>query len=193
MQKEYQHTEEVEASSIIVYPNRRRMRGWIILFGIVALLYIPIILIPIIAAITIPDARAQLGAIGFLVLFMGSLFMLCIWTMRMYTVAAFSGEPLLVINRAGIRVGKIFGFADIFLPWEEVAAVYSAPRMLYIRPVDTKRFLVRLSPMMRLTCGLCAMTGAPILIYQSFLDQPVEAIMRRIHTYYKRELQHHKE
>lgn len=194
MQKEYQHTEEVETSSIIVYPNRRRMRGWIMLLRITAALYIPLIALPIIAIITTPDARAQLGAISDLVLFAGSLFAMCLWLIRLFSIATYSGEPLLVINRAGICVGKIYGFADIFLPWEEVATVYAVPRMLCIQPVDTKRFLDRLSPIMRFTCGVNAILGiAPITIYQSFLDQPMEAILRRIHTYYERELQHYKE
>lgn len=33
MREVYQNTEEVESSSIIVYPNRRRMLGWTALSG----------------------------------------------------------------------------------------------------------------------------------------------------------------
>jgi hypothetical protein len=36
------------------------------------------------------------------------------------------------------------------------------------------------------------MGGAPIALYQSFLDQPAEAILEQMHTQYKQELQLHK-
>lgn len=76
MREVYQNTEEVESSSIIVYPNRRRMLGWTALSGIPALFFIPLIVGRLILLITTPDVRNQVEAIVFLILCMGCLFVM---------------------------------------------------------------------------------------------------------------------
>src|SRR5258708_14385126 len=182
---------EAGSSDIIVYPNRRRMIGWLALSGVPSLCHGLGTIGMIILMITIPEVRNQGGAIA-LVILLGSFFVMGTWLTRMLFSVTFSGEPTLVINHAGIRVGKIYGSADIFLPWEEVEAIYSAPRppykIFFVRPVDSKLFFSRLSPMMRFTCRLSAMGGAPIALYQSFLDQPADAILKQMQTHYKHKL-----
>src|SRR5258708_2650713 len=100
-----------------------------------------------------------------------------------------------LFNRGGIWFGKICVSVEFFFPWKEVEVIYGAPgppyKIFFVRPVDSKLFFSRLSPMMRFTCRLSAMGGAPIALYQSFLDQPPEAILKQIQTHYKQDLQLH--
>jgi hypothetical protein len=185
---------EAEAPDITIYPNRHRMIGWIALSGIPTLCCGLFTIGLIILMILIPDVRDQGGAI-FLTIMMGSFFVMSAWLTRMLFFVTFSGKPTLVISHKGIRVGKIYGFSDIFLPWEEVEAVYCSINppytLLCIRPIDNKLFFARLSPLMSFTCRLSTMSGAPIALYQSFLDQPIEEILEQMQTRYKRELELH--
>ncbi|HET8843873.1 MAG TPA: hypothetical protein VFN35_20585, partial [Ktedonobacteraceae bacterium] len=123
---------ETEASdAIIVYPDRRRMLAWIALSGIPTLGFGLFIIGMILSMVLIPTVRDQAGGVIFLVIFLGSFFLSGAWLTRLLVSFTFSGEPTLLINHAGIRIGKIYGSADIFLPWEEVETVSSGQRPPY--------------------------------------------------------------
>jgi hypothetical protein len=190
------HITKAGTPGIVVYPNRRHLMVWIALSGIPTLLHGLGTLGMLLLMIAVPGVRGQSGAVIVLIVLLGSFFVLGTWLTRMLVHVTFSGEPILVINQTGIRVGKVYGSSDIFLPWEDVESVSMSLRPPYklfcVQPVDNRRFFSRLSSLTRLTCRLSVLGGPPIAVYQSFLGQPIEEILQQIHERYAHELELHR-
>jgi hypothetical protein len=182
---------EAGSSDIIVYPKRRPIMGWMLVYGIAALIAGLFAIGMIILIITTPGMRAQVGASVSLIILMGSLCVLSAWPMLRLVSVAFSGEPILVINHAGISVRRIYASAAFFLPWEEVKAVYGGPNMPYtvffVQPIHDQWFSTRLNPIERLAHRLNLLSGT-IALPQSVLDQSVEAILEHMQKQYQQEL-----
>lgn len=190
----HRETAEAQASDdIIVYPNRPRLAAWTALSGVLALLCGLFVVAILILAIIIPSMRDD-WAVLFLILLFGGFFALEIWQTLLFLRMLRAKEPLLVINRAGIRIGKICGPSDIFLRWEELRSISSRPpyKVLGISPLDNRRFLASLRLGMRFICLLNLLTGSPITIYRSFMDKPIKEVLEQTHTRYARELELHR-
>lgn len=103
---------------------------------------------------------------------------------------------MLVITHEGVQVGKLYGSFEIVLPWKEIAAIYPVggglEKQLCIRPTNVGLFLSRFSRLMRFFLRMNLMNGAPIAIAQSFLDQSIEEIMRKLQAWYTQELDDHR-
>ncbi len=183
-----------EASGdFIVYPNHSRLAGWTAISGITTLCTVGAITTMIVLSILTPSMRDSTVPVSLLFLFLGGLAAAGIWQTLVFLRMTLSTEPVLIISRAGIRVGKIYGLSDLFLPWKDVETVSSQPpyKVLDIHPVNTRRFIASLPLNMRLICRLNVLTGAPVTISQSFMDKPIDEILEQIRRRYARELQLH--
>lgn len=179
---------------ITVYLNRRKTVLWLIFSVIGTLLFFSLLFFMLIAVIVIPAHRGG-GAI-FLALFFSTGVIAGVWSIRVLVGLLLSGKPTLVVNHKGICVGKLYGSARLFLPWEEINAIYIFRDMLQnqlfcIRPIHSKMFLPGLSPMMRFFLRGSFMNGAPISISQTFLEKPIEEIFDQLRIRYIHELDHH--
>ena len=183
----HRRTVEKGAPEIIAHVNRRALVIWLFLSGVCVLgSLLPTIGMGILLAINADVRNQSAAAIGVLLIF-GSLAAMSIWQTRMFLHLFFLKEPTLIVNHAGIRIGKIYGPADIFLPWKEVRIVYSGPpyKILCIQPIDNQLFRARLSPMMRLTYRLCSSNGAFIALYRYLLDRPIPELWQQVQTHYQ--------
>lgn len=183
---------EAEAPDIIVYPNRRTIVSWIIAYSIPVLLGGLFALGVALLTIVFSDAvRDQTGAVIALISLFACFCPMGGWPALRLIKLVRSGEPMLVINHAGIRVRRIYAATALFLPWEEVKAVYggsSKPYTIFsVQPSD-QWFSAHLSPMEYFAYRLKLLSGT-IALPQSVLDQPVEAILALMQRQYKEEFQ----
>lgn len=124
----HRHVVEAELSDIIAYPNRRTLVSWIIAYSIPALLGGLCALGIALLTIVFSDAvRNQTGAVIALISLFACFCPMGGWPALRLIKLVRSGEPMLVINHAGIRVRRIYAATALFLPWEEVKAVYGGP------------------------------------------------------------------
>lgn len=186
-------TSETPTPDIAIYVNRPRTMVWLALgAGSCVLLFLLCISILIIMG-TIPGALNE-GSIACAIVFCGFAVME-IWPVRVIANLWASKEPVLVINHEGIRVGKIYSAATIFLAWKNVEAIYmlgnGLSKQLYIRPVDVRLFLSQYNLLMRFFLRMNLMNGAPIAIAQSLLEKPIEEIVEQLQNLYTEELLTH--
>ncbi len=109
---------EAESSDIVVYPDRHEMINWLVLSAFCTLASAVFTITPILLVIFMPDVRAQGGQGGAIVvaMMMAVFFLASAWMTCLMFSLAFSGEPVLVINREGIRVAKFMALLTLFFP-----------------------------------------------------------------------------
>src|SRR5258708_36978599 len=83
---------EAGSSDIIVYPNRRRMIGWLALSGVPTLCHGLGTIGMIILMLTIPEVSNQEGAIVLFIL-LAHFFVMGTWLTRILSSVTFLGEP----------------------------------------------------------------------------------------------------
>lgn len=172
---------------IIVYPIRRRTFLWVLMCASGAALYALGCLVVPIVVLVVPQAHGS--AVILLELLLAEILLIAggialyLCTRLMLNVMR-SGAPTLVVSSHGIRVGKLFGTSDIILPWHETAAIFlntrTGYRLFCIRPTRPWRFLGRFGPYTRLCLLGNLLYGAPLVVSQSFLDQPIEDILQKV-------------
>lgn len=178
-------------TEIIAYPIRRRTFLWVLLcIAGTALYALGCLAVPGVVLV-VPQAHAsaviRLELLLVEVLLIVGGVALCGCTRIMLNVLR-SGAPTLVISSHGIRVGRLFGSSDIMLPWDETAAIFlntsTGYRLFCVRPTHPWRFLGRFGPYTRFCLLSNMLYGAPIVVYQSFLDQPIEHLIKQIQEHY---------
>lgn len=187
---------EAEPSAIVVYPRRHTLVTWIWLYGVSAFIGGLFALGLLMLLIVTPGMREQIGAVLMLILLMGGIGALGAWPMFGLVRFVRSGEPILVINHAGISVRGIYTSTVIFLSWEEVQEIHTVPGTSYalfsVLTVDGTVFSAQLRPLARLARRL-NLLSEHLVLSQGVLNQPIEEILREIQTRYKKELQLHKQ
>ena len=186
-------TRNVQEAGIIVYPDWRRTRIYLLVCAGSALLPFLFFLLLLFLMMFFPVFRH--GDTLFLALLMGSLGttgLWCSWTLVQFLSL---GAPTLVISHQGIRVGSVYGPSEIELPWEDIEAIVLMPRglvrQLAIRPRKGAVCLSRFSVPMRFMLLLNIVSGALIVLPQPYLEQPVENILYRVRKRYKKEIRYY--
>lgn len=187
----HRHVGEAELSDIVIYPNRRTLVSWTIAYSIPALLGGLCALGVALLTIAFSDVvRNQTGAVIALISLFACFCPLGGWPALRLIKLLRSGEPVLVINHAGIRVRRIYAATALFLPWEEVKAVYGGPGKPYaifsVQPHD-QWFSAHLSTVERIAHHLNLLSET-IALPQAVLDQSVEVILEHVQKQYKQEL-----
>ena len=186
-------TRNVQETGIIVYPDRRRTRIYLLVCAGSALPLFLFFLLLLFLMMFFPVFRR--GDTLILALLMGSLGTTGFW--GSWTLAQFlsSGAPTLVISHQGIRVGSVYGPSEIELPWKDIEAIVLMPRglvrQLAIRPRKGAVLLSRFSLPMRFMLLLTMLSGALVILPQPYLEQPVENILYRVRKRYKKEFRYY--
>jgi hypothetical protein len=164
---------------------------WLLVGVVSSLLAFLFFIFVLILIIVIPAARNG-GAIMTAVL-MGGCGIAARWPTRVLARVLSSGEPMLIITHEGIRVGKVYGSFEIMLPWQEIEAISlfggGFEKQLAIRPTNVALFLSHFSLLMRFFLRINLLTGAPIAVVQSLLENPIEEILDQVVLRYEQELE----
>jgi hypothetical protein len=117
-----------------------------------------------------------------------------IW--RMVSSLLLTRNPLLLINREGITVGRMLMFSGFFIPWSEIEAISTYTFMykyLCIIPRNPREFMKRFNAVERFIRWSNALFGIPRLIVpQVFLERPVAEILPQIYYQYVHELSYYR-
>lgn len=188
--RSHRHLPGPQTPEIIVYPNRRRTTVWLLALAVSSLGALLLFVFILISIILVPAARN--GAAISTAVLMGGVGLAALWLIRVLARLLTSGEPMLVITHQGIRIGKLYGSFEMMLPWEEIEAIYLSgsgiEKQLFIRPRNVKRFFSHVGLLTRFFLRLNSLSGAPITIAQSFLENPIAEILDQLDHLYAREL-----
>lgn len=116
-------------------------------------------------------------------------------TWGMFSGLVFSQKPLLVINRAGITVGKVPPLSGFSIAWSEIGVI-SVRSTLYkylcIEPKNLDLCLRRFNALERFLRRSNSWMGIPaLLVPQVYLDRPVEEILQQLYYIYSSELSYY--
>jgi hypothetical protein len=111
--------------------------------------------------------------------------------------AAFTRQPVLIINHEGIRIRALPGSAYHFIAWSEISTIsirsYRGLRYFCVHPRDFKQYARRLSPLRRLILRSYMLTSfPPIHIALIYLERPIEEILYALQQTYAGELNYYR-
>jgi hypothetical protein len=107
--------------------------------------------------------------------------------------------PLLVLNREGITVGRMFTLSGSFISWAEIESIYLYTytdafiqyRYLCIRPRNIQQYLSRFPRLERFYRSFSRRRGTPIAVPEDLLEKSIEEILHQLHSTYASELSYY--
>lgn len=194
--------ESAPAQKIVIYADRIRGARSLaaltnrIILGALMFVLLAYVLLSFINNTTLNNPALNFFAVLFIFVYVMMLARMALSRWIMGRSLLVSGQPIMVVDSAGITLRGAVSLSNIFIAWSEIESldVYLLKyRYLCIRLRDAKAFTRRLPLLEQALKLIDSLYGLPPLyISLLYLDKPVEEILQQLYYMYAKELSYYR-